>query len=49
LVVSDVLFKSGCGVTLVVVVAVVVVGVSVWVALSEYEVWLRRSLAGAVA
>ena len=29
--------------------AVVVVGVSVWVALSGYELWLRRSLAGAVA
>ena len=49
MVVSDVLLKSGCGVTLVVVVAVVVVGVSVWVALSEYEVWLRRSLAGTMA
>ena len=29
--------------------AVVVVGISVWVALSGYELWLRRSLAGAVA
>ena len=28
---------------------VVVMGVSVWVALSECEVWLRGSLAGAVA
>ena len=36
-------------VTLVVSGAVVVVGVSVWVALSGYELWLRRSLAGAVA
>jgi hypothetical protein len=27
----------------------VVVGVSVWVALSGYELWLRGSLAGAVA
>ena len=36
-------------VTLVVSGAVVVVGVSVWVALSEYELWLRRSLAEAVA
>ena len=35
--------------TLVVGGAVVVVGVSAWVALSEYELWLRRSLAGAVA
>ena len=29
--------------------AVVVVGVSVWAARSEYVLWLRRSLAGAVA
>jgi hypothetical protein len=29
--------------------AVVVMGVSVWVALSELESWLRRSLAGVVA
>ena len=35
-------------VTLVVGGAVVVVGVFVWVALPEYELWLRRSLAGAV-
>ena len=38
-------FKSGCGVTLVVGgAAVVVVGV-----LAEFGLWLRRSLAGAVA
>ena len=36
-------------VTLVVSDEVVDVGVSVWVALSEYELWLRRSSAGAVA
>ena len=35
--------------TLVVSEEVVDVGVSVWVALSEYELWLSRSWAGAVA